>query len=172
MPRNGRYRLLAGAALVAGVAATATPATAAQPADPSHGNTIAMNLPKLGARSAPFSAATRTADIAATPWVVGILFGNDPTAVNYCTGTIVSPTKVVTSASCSVPRVQNTVEVVAGRNNLADDSVGYADAVTSTMMTVDWNGYLKVYSANGTGGWINGNGTLIGAGFSSMRSVF
>lgn len=42
MSRNGRYRLLAsaaiGATLVAGVAATATPAAAARPADPSHGN--------------------------------------------------------------------------------------------------------------------------------------
>jgi hypothetical protein len=52
-------------------------------------------------------------------------------------------------------------------------SVGsFGGTDTGSLMTVDWNGYLKVYSANGTGGWINGNGTLIGTGFSSMRSVF
>ncbi len=52
-------------------------------------------------------------------------------------------------------------------------SVGsFGGTDTGSLMTVDWNGYLKVYSANGTGGWINGNGTLIGTGFFTMRSIF
>ena len=106
-----------GAALATGVLATAMPATAAQPAQPTHA--FPASLSKLGARAAPFSAKSAAsattakgltpANAADHPWLVGIVLEDSLGTNNTCTGTIISPTKVLTSAGCdwaSAPRVR------------------------------------------------------------------
>jgi hypothetical protein len=128
-----------GASVVAfGLGAVTGPAVAAT-AQPTQGHTVP--LPKVGPRKTPFSprvsttrsATTATpANAADNPWIVGIV-GNSPYAMlPECTGTIISPTKVLTAAGCQMNGWNDNVEVIAGRDNLADDSVGFVDGVVST----------------------------------------
>ena len=51
-------------------------------------------------------------------------------------------------------------------------SVGsFGGTDTGSVMTVDNAGLLKVYQANGTGGWLSGNGIQIGVGFQDMLAM-
>jgi hypothetical protein len=131
-----------GAALAAGVIAGGMPATAAQPATPADHSHPGTKLPKVGARKTPFSPRTATsattakgvtaADAADHPWLVGIMVNNGIGTAMTCTGTIISPTKVLTSARCDTEWTSTNVAVIAGRNNLLDDTVGFVDGVAST----------------------------------------
>jgi hypothetical protein len=147
LPSGQTWRLVTtaalGAALVAGVATVPASAAAAN-------QTV---LPKLGARSAPFSAKTSTgADISATPWVVGVEVADQSGAVpTFCTGTVLSPTKVLTAAGCDVPPgLLGRTEVIAGRDDLADDSVGFVDGVASTWTDQNFKVEVTAGGSNGS----------------------
>ena len=56
------------------------------------------------------------------------------------------------------------------RNVFSVGSFGGTD--TSSVMTVDNAGNLKVYIAAGDGGWVNGDGDQIGVGFQTVKTVF
>jgi hypothetical protein len=52
-------------------------------------------------------------------------------------------------------------------------SVGsFGGSDTGSFMTVDQSGILRVYQANGTGGWLTGNGVQIGVGFQTVKQLF
>jgi hypothetical protein len=52
-------------------------------------------------------------------------------------------------------------------------SVGsFGGTDTGSVLTVDQAGDLKVYFADGTGGWLAGNGIQIGVGFQTLKEIF
>jgi hypothetical protein len=144
-----------GAALAAGVIAGGMPAMAAQPTTPA-GHSHPGMLPKIGPRKTPFSPRTATsattskgvtpADAADHPWLVGIMVNQGSGTAITCTGTIISPTKVLTSARCDSAYSSSDVAVIAGRDNLLDDTVGFVDGVAST-----WTDPNFTRGANGNG---------------------
>ncbi|KOV84344.1 trypsin-like serine protease [Nocardia sp. NRRL S-836] len=54
------------------------------------------------------------ADIVTTPWVVYL---TDPNGYQFCGGTLVAPTKVLTAAHCAIGRSASSLRVVAGRED-------------------------------------------------------
>jgi hypothetical protein len=129
-------------ALAIGLGTFAAPADAAIAKPTAGQQTAPKPAPKIGARKAPFSprhatthagtSAVTPADAAANPWIVGVVsvtpYGTRP----VCTGTIISPTKVLTAAGCDLQSTYSNLRVIAGRDDLADDSVGFVDTVAST----------------------------------------
>ena len=152
------------AALVAiGVGATTTGANAGTTPAPHKvpANAVPAKgpLPTIGARKALFGARSATtkasagaADIAATPWVVGVetqypmdaSAGNGQWYDDFCTGTVVSPTKVLLQPGCAGIGDQSRTVVIAGREDLTDDSSGFVAGVAST-----WQGPTNPEGNNG-----------------------
>ena len=145
------------AALAAGTVAATVPALAATPRASGPNVVTNLPLPKLGARKAPFSPTPKTAattasapgpaSAASNPWIVGIetsipIPGGSQTHI--CTGTVLSPTKILTAAACDTATPSATTEVIAGRDDLADDSVGFVDGVASVFTD-------PAYDPNGPG---------------------
>jgi hypothetical protein len=54
--------------------------------------------------------------------------------VSTCTGTVLTPTKILTAAHCTVDLPYGTTYVIAGRNNLDDENGGHVVQVQSTMV--------------------------------------
>lgn len=152
------------AALVAvGVTATTTGASAGTTPTPHKvpANAVPAKgpLPAIGARKTPFGASSATtsasagaADISATPWVVGIetQYPLDTSAGNgrfyneFCTGTVISPTKVLLQPGCAGIGDQSRTVVIAGRDDLTDNSSGFVAGVAST-----WQGPTNPEGNNG-----------------------
>ena len=122
-------------------------------------------LPRLGAHGpafAPRSTATpdiiggTTANSADFPGVVGIqtifladVNGTIETLISTCTGTVISPTKVLTAGHCDTDMPDGTTQVIAGRNDLTDTTSGTAVGVTSTWTNPNFNlGALNAGTAN------------------------
>ncbi|WP_329789588.1 serine protease [Lentzea sp. DG1S-22] len=61
------------------------------------------------------------ASIAANPWVVHL---TDERGAQFCGGTIVAPTKVLTAAHCALGRSPRSLRVVAGREDKQDRESG------------------------------------------------
>jgi hypothetical protein len=114
-------------------------------------------LPKVGARGATFAARAAVtpnivggtlANSADFPSVVGIVTqflgvdqsGNVVFFDAFCTGTVISPTKVLTAGHCATDLPDGTTEVIAGRNDLINDiTVGFVDGVGSTWTDPTFN---------------------------------
>ncbi|HEY6595654.1 MAG TPA: trypsin-like serine protease [Asanoa sp.] len=111
---------------------------------------------KPGARAAVFEApgvspqivGGTIADPADFPGVVGIqtffLFDSDNDGLSEvwvatCTGTVLSPTKVLTAGHCTVGFNYGTTEVIAGRQNLATDTAGFVSLVATTWTHQNFN---------------------------------
>ncbi|MGW6446059.1 S1 family peptidase [Lentzea sp. NPDC055074] len=67
------------------------------------------------------------ASIKANPWVVYLV---DDRGAQFCGGTVVAPTKVLTAAHCALGRGPRDVQVVAGREDKQDRRAGVTAAVT------------------------------------------
>lgn len=87
------------------------------------------------------------------PGVVGIVtefwVWNSTTGVydpwtSTCTGTVVSPTQILTAGHCDTDFTLGTTFVIAGRDNLSDTSSGYVALAKST-----WTDQTYRYDANG-----------------------
>jgi hypothetical protein len=160
---SGRLlRVAAVTAALMAIGATATDATAgtapAVPRVPANAVPTTSPLPTIGARKTPFGARSATsgsagaADISATPWVVGIQTqypldveaGNGWWVNEFCTGTVVSPVKVLVQAGCDGVGDQSHSVVIAGRNDLLDNSSGFVAGVAST-----WQGPMNAAGNNG-----------------------
>jgi len=74
------------------------------------------------------------ADPAAWPFAAGILFDGSL----GCGGSVLAPTKVLTAAHCALAASASHLQVVTGRANLADPSVGQVSAVTSATVHPDY----------------------------------
>jgi len=117
-------------------------------------------LPKVGAYGAPFSARSATtatpnivggttANSADFPSVVGIVTSflapdpNNPGGLAFfnafCTGTVISPTKVLTAGHCDTNLPDGFTRVFAGRNDLGDNSSGFVDGVSTTWTDPTFN---------------------------------
>ncbi|ANZ38395.1 hypothetical protein BBK82_22340 [Lentzea guizhouensis] len=59
------------------------------------------------------------ASIAINPWVVHL---TDPNGYQFCGGTVVAPTKVLTAAHCAIGRKAGQLRVVAGREDKKSDA--------------------------------------------------
>ncbi len=112
-PRSERQRgrvvtALLAASLVAGITAMPANATPTAPARPFGSQLVADH-----------------------PWVVAILV-SIPAIQRLCTGTIISPTKVITAAACTIPPLPGgPTTVIAGRDNAYDGTAGFVDGVAS-----------------------------------------
>jgi V8-like Glu-specific endopeptidase len=86
-------------------------------------------------------------DAADYPSVVGIqttFIGTDESGaegwyVATCTGTVLSATRVLTAAHCSIGFPYGYTEVIAGRNNLATDGSGFVARVSNTWTHQGYN---------------------------------
>jgi hypothetical protein len=61
--------------------------------------------------------------------------------VSTCTGTVISSTKILTAAHCTVDLPHGTTYVIAGRNNLDDETGGYVAEVASTWTHQSYGAY-------------------------------
>jgi len=111
--------------------------------------------PKPGAQGVAFQARDAVsprvvggslANAADYPWIVGIhtyffvLEGDQFVEfVQTCTGTVVTPTKVLTAGHCAAGQFAGTTDVIAGRNNLDSGSGGYVARVSSTWIHQGFN---------------------------------
>jgi hypothetical protein len=113
VPRPERQRgrvvtALLAASLVAGIAAPPASATPTTPVKPFGSQLVADH-----------------------PWVVAIEV-SIPVEQRLCTGEILSPTKVLTAAACTIPPLPaGPTTVIAGRDNPYDSSSGFVDGVAS-----------------------------------------
>jgi Trypsin len=117
------------------------------------------NLPAPGAYGAPFQKPLSTRS--ATPYIVGGTVANpadfpsvvgietlflapDETGtpvwwISTCTGTVISPTKVLTAAHCTTGMAFGTTVVIAGRAQLDTDTGGFVAAVATTWADQQFN---------------------------------
>ena len=115
--------------------------------------------PKVGSGGVPFqkpgagrSATTRivggaVANAADYPWIVGIetyFLGSDETGqiamyIAYCTGTLISSTKILTAGHCNTDLPFGSTYVIAGRNDLDYSTGGYVARVSSTWTHPGYN---------------------------------
>jgi len=72
--------------------------------------------------------------IATHPWVVYL---TDPNGSQFCGGTLVAPTKVLTAAHCSVGRSASSFRVVAGRED-KKSAEGLASGVSKVWVNPDY----------------------------------
>jgi hypothetical protein len=123
-------------------------------------------LAKVGAHGAAFAARSAvtpnivggtTANSADFPSVVGIVtqfLGTDASGNvvffdAFCTGTVISPTKVLTAGHCDTDLPDGTTQVIAGRNDLSVTTSGFVAGVTSTWTDPTFNlGALNANTAN------------------------
>jgi hypothetical protein len=122
-------------------------------------------LPPLGSNGPAFEAPAKPATSSTArvafgypanssdyPWVVGVesefLAPDDTGTVRQwiliCSGTVISPTKVLTAGQCTADLPAGDTEVIAGRNTLPqnfvdDGSGGFVDGVASTWIDPDYN---------------------------------
>jgi secreted trypsin-like serine protease len=76
----------------------------------------------------------RVADPAAWPFAAAILFDGSV----GCGGSVVAPTKILTAAHCALAEGVSHLQVVTGRPNLADGTVGQVSAVTAATVHPDY----------------------------------
>ncbi len=135
------------AGLAAGGLGAVSPAAYAQATSTPHLRTGSYG-PAFAARAStagvtPSATGATAVNSADYPGVVGIqtytamFFGDQGGIfagwnVNTCTGTVISPTKVATTASCVDNLMMGTTYVIAGRNTLSDQTSGYVAAVATT----------------------------------------
>ena len=104
-------------------------------------------MPKLDTKNKPRIIGGTLADTADHPGVVGIrstFLGQDQNGVvgwfaSTCTGTVLSPTKVLTAAHCAVDLPFGTTTVIAGRNNINLNSGGFVARVATTWTHQSFN---------------------------------
>jgi hypothetical protein len=158
--RTGR---LAGIVLIAALTALgglAAPATAAGNAQPLPPNTVRTD----GARQAPGAHGPAFAPVPATapqatvqssdyPSVVAILVGyqsNGQHYVEYCTGTVLTPTRVLTAANCEFNYDRASITVLAGDSAIGPTgNGGYADQAVAVWTDADYGAYLELITRGG-----------------------
>lgn len=113
-------------------------------------------LPSLGAHGPAFAARSgatpnivggTTANSSDFPSVVGIITdflglddqGNVQQFEAFCTGTVIAANKVLTAGHCDTNLPRGTTRVIAGRNDLINDTNGFVDGVTSTWTDQNFN---------------------------------
>jgi hypothetical protein len=151
---------LAGTAAVAAVAALGClgviPANAAAGGgntNPLPPNTFQATgpLPTPGAHGPAFAPLPKSAPKAIVqssdyPSVVAVLTGftqNGRDYVEYCTGTVLTPTRVLTAANCDTAKDDATTMILAGDSAIAPSgNGGYADQVVSTWNAPDFAGWV------------------------------
>lgn len=120
-------------------------ATSAAP--PANAHVFTGQLPRTGATGTAFPAAATVSsgaqprvvggspvDSSLYPSVVGIAtfsWFNGSRYENFCTGTILSATKVLTTANCVDDALDATTYVIAGRDDLTDTSSGFVSRAGS-----------------------------------------
>ena len=117
-------RRLKAAAAIAGIAALCAPLFAATAtADSSGGPTAKSSI--VGGK---------VADPAVWPFAAAILFDGQV----GCGGSVLAPTKILTAAHCALGIPLARLQVVTGRPNLADPSVGQTSSVSSATVHPDY----------------------------------
>lgn len=82
------------------------------------------------------------ANAADHPWIIGlqsIFWADDSWWVSTCTGTVLSPTKVLTAGHCTVGLPFGTTYAIAGRNDLDSGSGGFVARVSSAWTHQNFN---------------------------------
>ncbi|AEV89087.1 Plasminogen [Actinoplanes sp. SE50] len=76
--------------------------------------------------------------------------GNPAWWTSTCTGTVLSPTRVLTAGHCTVDLPYGYTQVIAGRDNLADNTSGFVARVSNTWLHPSYNYQAQVTDPQNT----------------------
>lgn len=136
-PVNGAGTTIDSAAVRYADTRGAVRATHALPTPGAHGTAFQAPLPSMRITGGSL------ANVSDYPYMVGIetiFLGSDGYWwIRYCTGTVLSSTKVLTAGHCATEAPFGTSVVIAGRNDLDNDTGGYVARVATTWTHQGYN---------------------------------